>query len=40
VIGGVMNAVPLKSGGRYGTYDYAYAYTYTASDSAAETGKQ
>ncbi|MEQ5838198.1 polysaccharide biosynthesis tyrosine autokinase [Paraburkholderia acidicola] len=32
LIGGVMNAVPLKSGGRYGTYDYAYAYTYTASD--------
>lgn len=32
LIGGVMNAVPLKSGGRYGTYDYAYAYTYTSSD--------
>ncbi|WP_042299112.1 polysaccharide biosynthesis tyrosine autokinase [Paraburkholderia kururiensis] len=30
VIGGVMNAMPLKHGGRYGTYDYAYAYTYTA----------
>lgn len=30
VIGGVLNAVPLKSGGRYGTYDYAYAYTYSA----------
>ncbi|WP_133649034.1 polysaccharide biosynthesis tyrosine autokinase [Paraburkholderia flava] len=35
LIGGVMNAVPLKSGGRYGTYDYAYAYTYTSSDPAA-----
>ncbi|RFU47918.1 polysaccharide biosynthesis tyrosine autokinase [Paraburkholderia sp. DHOC27] len=32
VIGGVMNAVPLKSGGRYGTYDYAYAYTYMPND--------
>ncbi len=35
LIGGVMNAVPLKSGGRYGTYDYAYAYTYTSNDPGA-----
>ena len=34
LIGGVMNAVPVKSGGRYGSYDYAYAYTYTAGDPA------
>ncbi|NYH21491.1 polysaccharide biosynthesis tyrosine autokinase [Paraburkholderia bryophila] len=32
VVGGVMNAVPLKSHNRYGTYDYAYAYTYSAGD--------
>ncbi|MDE1184673.1 polysaccharide biosynthesis tyrosine autokinase [Paraburkholderia sp.] len=32
LIGGVMNAVPAKSGGKFGTYDYAYAYTYSASD--------
>lgn len=30
LIGGVLNAVPQKGHGRYGTYDYAYAYTYTA----------
>ncbi|WP_241019029.1 polysaccharide biosynthesis tyrosine autokinase [Paraburkholderia sp. Tr-20389] len=41
LIGGVMNAVPLKSGGRYGTYDYAYAYTYTAGDpTGGETTKR
>lgn len=39
VIGGVMNAVPLKSGGRYGTYDYAYAYTYSAGDSAKDINR-
>ncbi|WP_144143157.1 polysaccharide biosynthesis tyrosine autokinase [Paraburkholderia sp. BCC1884] len=32
VVGGVMNAVPLKSQHRNGTYDYAYAYTYSAGD--------
>ncbi|MGF6771215.1 tyrosine-protein kinase Etk/Wzc [Paraburkholderia sp. GAS199] len=32
VVGGVMNAVPLKSRNRYGTYDYAYAYTYSSAD--------
>ncbi|MFM0664972.1 polysaccharide biosynthesis tyrosine autokinase [Paraburkholderia sediminicola] len=32
VVGGVMNAVPLKSHNKNGTYDYAYAYTYSASD--------
>ncbi|MEZ0604582.1 polysaccharide biosynthesis tyrosine autokinase [Paraburkholderia sp. IW21] len=32
VVGGVMNAVPLKKHNRNGTYDYAYAYTYSASD--------
>ncbi|AXL53492.1 protein tyrosine kinase [Paraburkholderia caffeinilytica] len=32
VVGGVMNAVPLKSHNRNGTYDYAYAYTYSAGD--------
>ncbi|MFM0183728.1 polysaccharide biosynthesis tyrosine autokinase [Paraburkholderia aspalathi] len=32
VVGGVMNAVPLKSHNRSGTYDYAYAYTYSAGD--------
>jgi len=32
VVGGVMNAVPLKSQNRNGTYDYAYAYTYSAGD--------
>jgi tyrosine-protein kinase Etk/Wzc len=40
VIGGVMNAVPLKSGGRYGTYDYAYSYTYTAADSVGDTSQR
>lgn len=28
VVGGVLNAMPLKRGGRYGPYDYAYAYAY------------
>ncbi|SMG26241.1 polysaccharide biosynthesis tyrosine autokinase [Paraburkholderia susongensis] len=32
VIGGVMNAMPVKSHNRQGTYDYAYAYTYSAGD--------
>ncbi|HZZ11981.1 MAG TPA: polysaccharide biosynthesis tyrosine autokinase [Paraburkholderia sp.] len=32
VVGGVMNAVPIKSRNRNGTYDYAYAYTYAAAD--------
>ena len=32
VVGGVMNAVPLKNHNRNGTYDYAYAYTYAAGD--------
>ncbi|MFM0739790.1 polysaccharide biosynthesis tyrosine autokinase [Paraburkholderia xenovorans] len=32
VVGGVMNAVPLKSHNKNGTYDYAYAYTYSAAD--------
>ncbi|RDK03653.1 polysaccharide biosynthesis tyrosine autokinase [Paraburkholderia lacunae] len=32
VVGGVMNAMPLKSRNKYGTYDYAYAYTYSAAD--------
>ncbi|MDR6419100.1 polysaccharide biosynthesis tyrosine autokinase [Paraburkholderia phenoliruptrix] len=32
VVGGVMNAVPLKSHNKNGTYDYAYAYTYTATN--------
>lgn len=36
LIGGVMNAVPLKSGGRYGTYDYAYSYTYSAGDTVSD----
>jgi tyrosine-protein kinase Etk/Wzc len=35
-----MNAVPLKSGGRYGTYDYAYSYTYTAADSVGDTSQR
>jgi tyrosine-protein kinase Etk/Wzc len=40
LIGGVMNAVPVKSGGRYGSYDYAYAYTYTAGDPAGGTTRR
>jgi tyrosine-protein kinase Etk/Wzc len=32
VVGGVMNAVPLKTHNKNGTYDYAYAYTYSAGD--------
>ncbi|MFM0200261.1 polysaccharide biosynthesis tyrosine autokinase [Paraburkholderia fungorum] len=32
VVGGVMNAVPLKAHNKNGTYDYAYAYTYSAGD--------
>jgi len=40
VIGGVMNAVPLKSPNKHGTYDYAYAYTYTTANpnEAANAG--
>ncbi|WP_128594888.1 polysaccharide biosynthesis tyrosine autokinase [Paraburkholderia kirstenboschensis] len=33
VVGGVMNAVPLKSHNKNGTYDYAYAYTYATAHS-------
>ena len=29
IIGSVMNAMQIKRGGRYGSYDYAYAHTYT-----------
>jgi tyrosine-protein kinase Etk/Wzc len=36
VVGGVMNAVSVKTGGKYGTYDYAYAYTYSARDPLGE----
>ncbi|QIE24127.1 Tyrosine-protein kinase wzc [Caballeronia sp. SBC1] len=35
VVGGVLNAMPAKSGGRKGTYDYAYAYTYSSDPLAA-----
>ncbi|SEA82867.1 polysaccharide biosynthesis tyrosine autokinase [Paraburkholderia sartisoli] len=31
IIGTVMNAMQIKRGGRYGSYDYAYAHTYTVS---------
>jgi len=30
LIGGVLNAVPVKSGGRYGASAYEYSYMYTA----------
>jgi tyrosine-protein kinase Etk/Wzc len=36
IVGGVLNAMPAKSGGRTGTYDYAYAYTYSSDPLAAE----
>jgi tyrosine-protein kinase Etk/Wzc len=36
VVGGVLNAMPLKRGGRYGPYDYAYAYAYKPTPT--ETG--
>ncbi|SDH71711.1 polysaccharide biosynthesis tyrosine autokinase [Paraburkholderia phenazinium] len=32
LIGGVINAVPLRNGGRYGASDYTYAYAYTAGE--------
>ncbi|WP_322042726.1 polysaccharide biosynthesis tyrosine autokinase [Paraburkholderia sp. J67] len=35
LIGGVLNAVPQKSAGRYGASDYSYAYLYTADDVPA-----
>jgi tyrosine-protein kinase Etk/Wzc len=40
VVGGVMNAVPLKSHNKNGTYDYAYAYTYATAhpDDTGKTG--
>jgi len=36
VVGGVLNAMPARSGGRKGTYDYAYAYTYTSDPLTAD----
>ena len=36
VVGGVLNAMPAKSGGRKGTYDYAYAYTYSSDPLVAD----
>ncbi|KQR74509.1 protein tyrosine kinase [Burkholderia sp. Leaf177] len=36
IVGGVLNAMPAKSGGRKGTYDYAYAYTYSSDPSAVD----
>ena len=36
VVGGVLNAMPAKSGGRKGTYDYAYAYTYSSDPAAVD----
>ncbi|RAR60579.1 tyrosine-protein kinase Etk/Wzc [Paraburkholderia unamae] len=39
VIGGVLNAVELKRGARYGHYDYAYAYTYTTDMSGSDYPK-
>ncbi|KLU20756.1 protein tyrosine kinase [Caballeronia mineralivorans PML1(12)] len=36
VVGGVLNAMPAKRGGRNGTYDYAYAYTYSSDPLTAE----
>jgi tyrosine-protein kinase Etk/Wzc len=35
-VGGVLNAMPAKRGGRKGTYDYAYAYTYSSDPLMAE----
>jgi tyrosine-protein kinase Etk/Wzc len=40
LIGGVLNGVPVKNRGRYGSYDYAYAYTYTPGDSAGDVTPQ
>ena len=39
VVGGVLNAVELKRGTRYGHYDYAYAYTYTTDPSDTQYGQ-
>jgi tyrosine-protein kinase Etk/Wzc len=36
LVGGVLNAMPAKRGGRTGTYDYAYAYTYSSDPLAAD----
>jgi tyrosine-protein kinase Etk/Wzc len=36
IVGGVLNAMPAKSGSRKGTYDYAYAYTYSSDPMATE----
>ncbi|MEM5330008.1 polysaccharide biosynthesis tyrosine autokinase [Paraburkholderia sp. JHI2823] len=36
VVGGVLNAVEVKRGARYGHYDYAYAYTYTSDPSGTD----
>jgi tyrosine-protein kinase Etk/Wzc len=36
VVGGVLNAMPAKRGGRNGTYDYAYAHTYSSNPLTAE----
>jgi len=38
LIGGVMNAVPVKRNAMSGTYDYAYAYTYTSGDQHGDHG--
>lgn len=41
LIGGVLNAVPQKSAGRYGASDYSYAYLYTAAETPAPpTGRR
>ncbi|CAG4902842.1 polysaccharide biosynthesis tyrosine autokinase [Paraburkholderia saeva] len=37
VIGSVMNAMQVKRGGRYGSYDYAYVHTYTVAVPEAES---
>ncbi|QGZ53964.1 polysaccharide biosynthesis tyrosine autokinase [Paraburkholderia acidiphila] len=39
VVGGVLNAVELKRGARYGHYDYSYAYTYTTDPSDTHYGQ-
>ncbi|WP_438393104.1 polysaccharide biosynthesis tyrosine autokinase [Caballeronia sp. DA-9] len=36
IVGGVLNAMPAKSGGRKGTYDYAYAYTYSSDPAVVD----
>lgn len=35
IVGGVLNAMPLKGKKRQGSYDYAYAHTYTVDPAAA-----